>query len=909
MIASSEGGGSAGPAHSTMADLTDSSQERSSSLSELKSCTRKSSTQPRLSTVSSLPPCPSEINGSPSFSVHPFDCPERQHSPHSLHLSQRSFSQHIPKPLPPFPAQPVQCAAAYCSLVHICYVLAGLTSNTYIEDPHLQGIELAEGAGDMVGLVCSCVAVLFWAGQCAAATFRVSPTLLVLSGSVFSMAYPLLGGMCFHSSLTMLLPALLHFFLLMAVGQFAEGHPALVLYQPSMHLVLSAAAVVVSKAFSFGRIVVPAWVEMAQTVLVCVCICMWRRHVMAKASKVKRTSTRKRMASPKAAQPACVEDNVEVASSKIVRCLTPMISTNGTNGVPPFEPSVADDNDCDGRVRKRSLKVTDEVIDITSDEENDVSDFDTHGKKDSDQKDAVMTSSLSLAWAMGVNSDPGATMQTHPDALLPHPSSKSVFAVKTMQVDNQSLGASCADSLSSPNQSINSSITRSVSQAQSASSGGAPIPLMKSNSTSSPAKLRGRNGRNEAAQKMEWRKGALIGSGGYGVVHIGLNEASGQLMAVKIVPFDQKDPNIAAKVTMLSNEIAVMKQLVHANIVLYYSAERVGDMMHIFMEYIPGGSLRQVLDQFGPLGDAVASAYTEQVLIGVAYLHSQNVIHRDIKCANVLLTTEGLCKLADFGSSSIEKLGCRPSGETQKKTGVQGTPVWMAPEIITDAGHDWRCDIWSLGCTVMEMLTGKPPFAHYDVPPLRVLEMVVINPIQLPPGITRGSASFLNACLVKKPENRPAAQELAMHSWIRADDSPRVTCASAEFNDTMSVVTAATRLSSASQVSVATTRYTEAIKGNQQPLLRGISEKETEVLRQRRVQAAKVDLVHRASLLAGAPSVKASASKPEKKGNQNDESEDPTLKFVLGESDMVESDDSDEPVHDSPDFRKLLGTQ
>eukprot|EP00755_Sulcionema_specki_P014727 Sspe_Gene.57488::Locus_31541_Transcript_1_2_Confidence_0.750_Length_2089::g.57488::m.57488 len=265
--------------------------------------------------------------------------------------------------------------------------------------------------------------------------------------------------------------------------------------------------------------------------------------------------------------------------------------------------------------------------------------------------------------------------------------SNSLASARSQKLDSSSL-------LSPPNQpgpasrQVANASTSTTSSPTNTSAGTGGSQGLKS-----PLPKRAQARRAAATKQVEWRKGTVLGRGGFGVVHIGLNELTGQLMAVKQIQFDPRDKAIRKKVEMLQNEIAVMKTLEHPNIVSYYFTERVGNSMNIFMEYVPGGSICNVLKTFGPFSDTVAATYTEQILIGLAYLHSRNVIHRDIKGANVLLTCEGYCKLADFGAAiHLDKMVDKAIDQTT----MQGTPVWMAPEVVTESGHDWQCDIWSL---------------------------------------------------------------------------------------------------------------------------------------------------------------------------------------------------------------------
>ncbi|KAJ9467366.1 Mitogen-activated protein kinase kinase kinase 2 [Diplonema papillatum] len=277
---------------------------------------------------------------------------------------------------------------------------------------------------------------------------------------------------------------------------------------------------------------------------------------------------------------------------------------------------------------------------------------------------------------------------------------------------------------------------------------------------------------------LNWRKGDLIGQGAFGRVHIGLNTETGQLMAVKTVEFSAQDPAVQQKMRQLQNEIEIMKPLDHVHIVRYFFTERTGLAINIFMEYVSGGSLLKVLKSFGPLSEATLINYTGQILSGLEHLHMQGVVHRDIKSANVLLTVNGYIKLADFGASALFSRPC-PGGMTNKNLNnvknssaiaLMGTPYWMAPEILAQTHEsNWEADIWSLGCTVMEMVTAKHPWEHLGRTQWEVLQLIVKTPdvsALLPRRATEATRGFLLDCLRHEPEDRPTAALLLEHHYL-----------------------------------------------------------------------------------------------------------------------------------------------
>eukprot|EP00760_Papus_ankaliazontas_P007200 PhM_4_TR13304/c0_g1_i1/m.77151 len=276
-----------------------------------------------------------------------------------------------------------------------------------------------------------------------------------------------------------------------------------------------------------------------------------------------------------------------------------------------------------------------------------------------------------------------------------------------------------------------------------------------------------------------WKKGTEIGRGAYGVVNIALNEFSGELMAVKHIQFNTGDDHLPRRLEALQSELAMLRMLEHDNIVKYYFTERTKDAdgvlgVNIFLEYVPGGSILQVLQQFGPLSEVVVASYMEQILLALDYLHSNGVVHRDVKAANVLLTTCGSCKLADFGAAAqLDHLARDP----HKSRECAGTPLWMAPEVILEQGSDWRADIWSLGCTMLEFLTGKPPFAHVGRDNLLGIldhivtgsadsfeELLCIEKLQVP--VSAECIDFLRCCLQKDPAARRSCSDLLQHPFI-----------------------------------------------------------------------------------------------------------------------------------------------
>uniref|UniRef100_A0A3Q1ED66 Mitogen-activated protein kinase kinase kinase 19 n=1 Tax=Acanthochromis polyacanthus TaxID=80966 RepID=A0A3Q1ED66_9TELE len=270
-----------------------------------------------------------------------------------------------------------------------------------------------------------------------------------------------------------------------------------------------------------------------------------------------------------------------------------------------------------------------------------------------------------------------------------------------------------------------------------------------------------------------WTKGEVLGRGAYGTVYCGLT-SQGKLIAVKQVSLDSSDPDAAKKeYSCLQGEVELLKTLSHINIVGFLGTSLHQHVVSIFMEYIPGGSIASILHRFGPLPERVLALYTHQILKGVAYLHLNRVIHRDLKGNNVMLMPTGVIKLIDFGCA--RRLSClnytaSNSGDLLKS--VHGTPYWMAPEVINETGYGRKSDIWSVGCTVFEMATGKPPLAHMD----KMAALFYIGAQRglmpsLPDSFSENAKDFINNCLTSDQGLRPSAEQLLKHSFIPKNET------------------------------------------------------------------------------------------------------------------------------------------
>lgn len=214
-----------------------------------------------------------------------------------------------------------------------------------------------------------------------------------------------------------------------------------------------------------------------------------------------------------------------------------------------------------------------------------------------------------------------------------------------------------------------------------------------------------------------WFKGELIGKGTYGRVYLGMNATTGEFLAVKEVEVNQKaaggDKNkMKELLAALDQEIDTMQNLDHENIVQYLGCERKETSISIFLEYISGGSIGSCLRKHGKFEEPVVRSLTRQALSGLAYLHHEGILHRDLKADNILLDLDGTCKISDFG---ISKKTDDIYGN-DKTNSMQGSVFWMAPEVIRSQGEGYsaKVDIWSLGCVVLEMFAGRRPWSKEE---------------------------------------------------------------------------------------------------------------------------------------------------------------------------------------------------
>nr|WVH01951.1 cytokinesis protein [Naematelia aurantialba] len=255
-----------------------------------------------------------------------------------------------------------------------------------------------------------------------------------------------------------------------------------------------------------------------------------------------------------------------------------------------------------------------------------------------------------------------------------------------------------------------------------------------------------------------YQLGDLLGRGASGSVYRALNFLTGETVAIKSVSLLSLAPSALPDIM---SEIDLLKNLNHPNIVKYKGFARDKENLFIVLEYCENGSLQSILKKFGKFPESLVAVYISQVLEGLIYLHDQGVIHRDIKGANILTNKDGSVKLADFGVSS------RTAGPQLEDNDneVVGSPYWMAPEVIEQSGASTASDIWSVGCVVVELLEGRPPYG--DLAPMQALWRIVQDEsMKLPDGASPIVRDFLYQCFQKDPNLRVSAKKLLRHPWM-----------------------------------------------------------------------------------------------------------------------------------------------
>ncbi|KAI7870160.1 kinase-like domain-containing protein [Spinellus fusiger] len=273
-----------------------------------------------------------------------------------------------------------------------------------------------------------------------------------------------------------------------------------------------------------------------------------------------------------------------------------------------------------------------------------------------------------------------------------------------------------------------------------------------------------------------YQLGNCIGKGQFGSVYRALDLATGEIVAIKRINLEDEE----VRDQEMMQEVSLLQTLSHINVIQYLGFIRTEEHLNIVLEFAENGSLMSTSKAFGAFPEKLVASFCVKILSGLEYLHSNEVVHCDLKAANILTTKTGDVKLTDFGVSLNLKIKGADAGT------VSGTPNWMAPEVIELKGASTKSDIWlvldskskrvltlqiymqtrSLGCTLVEFVTGKPPYA--DLIAMSAMFRIVEDDYPpLPENISTEMHDFLMCCFQKKPEDRPTAKQLKEHEWIK----------------------------------------------------------------------------------------------------------------------------------------------
>eukprot|EP00252_Welwitschia_mirabilis_P020986 TRINITY_DN5263_c0_g3_i1.p1 TRINITY_DN5263_c0_g3~~TRINITY_DN5263_c0_g3_i1.p1 ORF type:complete len:448 (+),score=76.38 TRINITY_DN5263_c0_g3_i1:920-2263(+) len=255
-----------------------------------------------------------------------------------------------------------------------------------------------------------------------------------------------------------------------------------------------------------------------------------------------------------------------------------------------------------------------------------------------------------------------------------------------------------------------------------------------------------------------WVLGDVVGEGSFGTVRLALETCQGRVFAVK---------SSASQIPSLQNEYRALSSLNSPYIVRClghcYTVEKGMKFYNLLMEYASGGCLADLLVQIGKVDEWFIRRCTREILLGLEYIHEQGLVHCDIKARNILVDSEGHIKIADFGSAK------KAEGDVALSE-MRGTPLWMAPEVIRKEEQGPASDVWSMGCTVLEIATGRPPWCNEDnlVEALRRIAFTEELP-RLPPFLSGLACDFLQKCLARDPRKRWTTKQLLSHPFVDLD--------------------------------------------------------------------------------------------------------------------------------------------
>ncbi|XP_058917094.1 mitogen-activated protein kinase kinase kinase 1 [Kogia breviceps] len=268
----------------------------------------------------------------------------------------------------------------------------------------------------------------------------------------------------------------------------------------------------------------------------------------------------------------------------------------------------------------------------------------------------------------------------------------------------------------------------------------------------------------------EWLKGQQIGLGAFSSCYQAQDVGTGTLMAVKQVTYVRNTSSEQEEVVeALREEIRMMSHLNHPNIIRMLGATCEKSNYNLFIEWMAGGSVAHLLSKYGAFKESVVINYTEQLLRGLSYLHENQIIHRDVKGANLLIDSTGQrLRIADFGAAA--RLASKGTGAGEFQGQLLGTIAFMAPEVLRGQQYGRSCDVWSVGCAIIEMACAKPPWnaeKHSNHLALIFKIASATTAPSIPSHLSPGLRDVALRCLELQPQDRPPSRELLKHPVFR----------------------------------------------------------------------------------------------------------------------------------------------
>jgi serine/threonine protein kinase len=268
---------------------------------------------------------------------------------------------------------------------------------------------------------------------------------------------------------------------------------------------------------------------------------------------------------------------------------------------------------------------------------------------------------------------------------------------------------------------------------------------------------------------ISWIKGDKIGQGVYATVYKAIDTETSSIFAVKSISLKSKYQDRSKIISSIQKEVEILKTLDHNNIIKFYQTDIDIENHEIFIicEYAANRDLLSLIKEFHPLSIKTIQKFTKEVTRALEYIHMKGIIHRDLKCENILIDTESNVKLSDFGLSCLKE---------NRKKNFAGSPYWTAPEVFAGKELTSAVDIWSLGCTVVEMITGTPPWSSL-AKNVKELVKAISKPDAFPVIPKTGPVllDFLKKCFESDAKCRPSASELLNHEFLQQGE---VTCGS-----------------------------------------------------------------------------------------------------------------------------------